>query len=275
MLPDLIHKGYFAFQDYAIAHWPDHVLAFFQASADATHDGPIVNHETSDAFLLFAYRYGVDLSALPSDQSSFPDCDRFQSVDHDGIMISMWRHAKYIKGLSDDRRDEVSLPSLGTSLKKNRALLETFSKSSGPSNGDLPSLQILYGDNWFKCSRLSCYYFHEGFATQSTRQVHYDRHDRPFRCEEEDCPSATIGFGSSKELDKHKRNMHPGIDKLSSAFARLKKGKNGGVAVLKYPCPRCPLRFATRLECRVHMSSHNPIIRPKDSAAAVELSLPC
>lgn len=267
MLPNLIHEGYFAFQDYAIAHWQDHLLAFFQASADAAHDGPIVERETSAAFLLFADRYDADLSALTTDQNSSPDCDRFQSVDCYRNMISLWSHAKYVKGLFDDRRDEVSLPSLGRSLKRNRALLEGFSKSIAKSNSDLASLLIFYGDNWFKCSKLSCYYFHEGFATQSARQAHYDRHDRPFRCEEDDCPSATIGFGSLKELDKHKRNMHPGIDKLSSTFARLKNGKNGLAATQKYPCPRCLSKFASRLECRIHMRCHYVNIEPKARGA--------
>lgn len=263
MLPDLLQEGYFAFQDYAIAHWPDHLLAFFETSADAAHGKSIVEHETSDAFLLFANRFYADLSALPVDQNSFPDCDRFQSFDCFPIMISLWRHAKSFKGLFDDRRDEVSLPSLGRNLKRNRAILEGFLESVTKSGSELATLRIFYGDHWYKCSKLSCYYFHEGFATRSVRQAHYDRHDRPFRCEEEDCPSATIGFGSLKELGKHKRNMHPGIDKLSSTFARLKKGKNGLAAVQKYPCPRCPSKFASRLECRIHMSSRYVKIEPR------------
>lgn len=262
MLPGFVNEGYFAFQDYAIAHWQDHLLALVQIPVDTIQEGPIVGSETSGAFLLFADRYDADLSAVPSDQNSFPDCNYFQLFDCYQTMISLWRHASYVKGLFDDRRDVVSLSSLGTSLKSNRALLEGFSKSTSISSSDPNSLRMFYGENWFKCSKLSCYYFHEGFAAQSARQAHYDRHDRPFRCEEEDCPSATIGFGSLKEVDKHRRNMHPGIDKLSSTFARL-KGKNGLSAAHKYPCPQCSSRFATRLECRIHMKCHCVAIKPK------------
>lgn len=257
--------GYFAFQDYAVAHWTDHLLAMLKFSNDTSRNQPIDDREASGAFIIFADRFHADLAVLPTDEISFLHCDQFRSLECFPIISAVWRHAKSFKTQFDNRRDEVSLPSLGRSLKKNRKTLEDLTKSVAKNGDTMASLTDFYGAHWFKCSRLSCYFFHEGFDSKSSRQDHYDRHDRPFRCEEEDCPAAAIGFGSLKELDKHKRNMHPGIDKLSSTFARLKKGKNSKVESAKYPCPRCSEKFATRFDCRIHMSSHNVRLMPKVS----------
>jgi hypothetical protein len=256
-------EGYFAFQDYAVAHWTDHLLALVESAKDNTRNEPIDDRETSGAFIIFADRFHVDLALLQMDETSFPDCDRFWSLECFHIMSTIWRHAKSFRAHIDDRRDEASLPSLGRSLKKNRKALEDLTRSAAKNGDKMATLKDLYGAQWFKCSRLSCYYFHEGFDSESLRQAHYDRHDRPFRCEEEDCPAAAFGFGSLKELDKHKRNMHPGIGKLSSTFARLKKGKNSKAESAKCPCPRCPKKFSSRVDCRIHMSSHNLKLEPK------------
>jgi hypothetical protein len=167
------------------------------------------------------------------------------------------------KGLFDDRRDNISLPSLGQSLERNRVFLENLSKSIRKDNPEMSSLREYYGNNWYKCSKLSCYYFHEGFQSQAIRQKHFDRHDRPFSCDDEDCVAGRIGFPSLKELEKHKRNMHPGIDKLSSTFARFKKGKNGKTTLSQYPCSLCSENFDSRLECRIHMAAHYGRILPK------------
>ncbi len=192
-----------------------------------------------------------------------PECGIFSPPDCFPHMELIWRHAKSFKALCDDRLDSVSLPSLGRSLQRNRKVLEDLSKSAAKRSVEMSSLKELYGENWFKCRKLSCFYFHEGFDSRAARQSHFDRHDRPFSCEEEDCPAARIGFASLREMEKHKRNMHPGIDKLSSTFARLKKNKDDPAALQKYPCPRCPLKFITRLERRRHMIVHNPQLYPR------------
>ncbi|KAN0113190.1 NACHT domain containing protein [Hyaloscypha variabilis] len=253
------NDGSFAFQDYAVAHWTDHLLALLESPNDTSRNQQIDERETSGAFIIFADRFAADLVDISVGGTSFLDSDQFRSLTCFPIISALWRHAKTSKALVDNRCDEVNLPSLGRILKQNRKALEDLAKN----RGETATLTYFYGPHWFKCSRLSCYFFHEGFNSESSRQDHYDRHDRPFRCDQEDCPGAAIGFGSLKELDKHKRNMHPGADKLSSTFARLKKGKNSKEAWAKYPCPRCTEKFRTRFDCRVHMSSHQAILMPK------------
>ena len=255
-------EGYFAFQDYATVHWADHLLAWIESSSDTTLNHPNVEKEDSDTVIIFRDRFSADLTAFPTHQELIPKCDQLQPLDFFPIMTILWRHAKSFRALQDDRQDKVSLLSLGKALERNRSVLEELSMELAKGSTEADSLRSLYGEDWFKCSRLSCYFFHEGFQSRSSRQGHYDRHDRPFRCEEEDCPGGAIGFASLKEMEKHKRNMHPGIDKLSATFARLKKGSAAEALLEKYPCPVCPSKFAVRFDCRVHMSSHNRHIIP-------------
>ena len=256
-------EGYFAFQDYAVVHWIDHLLALLNFSETVSSDQPGDDRETSDACIIFGDRYGADLMSPTETEALFPDRDRYATLDCFPTLCTIWRHAKASRAFVDDRRDEVSLLSLRRSFKDNRKMVEDLFRTFKDNGEKMVTLNNLYGTKWFKCSRLSCYYFHEGFDSESSRKDHYNRHERPFRCDEEDCLAAVIGFGSLKELEEHKRSMHPGIDKLSATFARLKKGRNSKVEIAKYPCPRCSERFATRLECRVHMSIHNPKLKAK------------
>ncbi|OQU97597.1 NACHT domain-containing protein [Cladophialophora immunda] len=262
---DLAEKGYFAFQDYAVVHWIDHVLALLNPNDMINSIQPGDCKQISDACIIFGDRYSDDLLNPAKEETSFPDRDRYEDMACFPLLCAIWRHAKAARAFSDDRSNEVSLQSLRRSFKDNRTTLENFSKLFKHDRSRLGTLNDMYGTKWFKCAKLSCYFFHEGFLTESSREDHYNRHERPFRCEEEDCPAAVVGFGSLKELEKHKRNMHPGIDKLSTTFARLKKGRHSKVDIAKYPCPRCSKSFATRIECRVHMSVHNPKLAPKAS----------
>jgi len=259
----LAEEGYFAFQDYAVVHWIGHLLALLNPTETTNSNQPGDNQETSDACLIFGDRYSDDLLNPAKDETSFPDRDRYADLDCFPILCAIWSHAKAARAFLDDRRDEVSLGSLRRSFKDSRKTLEAIFRNFKDNRDKMVTLNDLYGIKWFKCSKLSCYYCHEGFNSESSREDHYNRHERPFRCEDEDCPAAVVGFGSLKELEKHKRNMHPGIDKLSATFARLKKGRYSRVDVAKYPCPRCSKSFTTRIECRLHMSIHNPRLAPK------------
>lgn len=256
-------EGYFAFQDYAVVHWIDHLLALLN-STEITNSVQPGDKGTSDACIIFGDRYSDDLLNPSKEETSSPDRDLYGGMECFPILCAIWRHAKAVRAFSDDRRDKVSLQSLRRSFKDSRTTLEDIFRKFKENRSKMDTLNDLYGTKWFKCSKLSCYYFHEGFNSESSREDHDSRHERPFRCEAEDCPAAVVGFGSLKELEKHKRNMHPGIDKLSATFARLKKGRYSKVDIAKYPCPRCSKSFSTRIECRVHMSVHNPKLAPKD-----------
>lgn len=74
----------------------------------------------------------------------------------------------------------------------------------------LARYQAFYGRNYFKCERLSCPYFHEGFENSKDRDKHTKRHERPFQCVIETCDQSTFGFASNKQLEKQYEKLSPG-----------------------------------------------------------------
>ena len=263
-------ESFFAFQDYAVAHWIDHLLSLLELSRLDKRDQKTQEKEISDACVLFDSRYGAELQINVNDQTCLLDRSQYAALKCFPILCALWNHGKTSRSFVDDKRDEVSLQSLKRSFNDNRKALEILFAESKSEKAMMAHLTDIYGTKWFKCTKITCYYFHEGFETEPARKDHYNRHERPFRCEEENCHGAVFGFGSLKELEKHRRNMHPGIDKLSATFARLKKGRNSKMDLGKYPCPRCTNRFPSRLECRIHMAIHNPRLGPKVSRGARE-----
>jgi hypothetical protein len=67
----------------------------------------------------------------------------------------------------------------------------------------------MYGENLFKCNRLSCQYFAQGFQSADDRDKHVGKHIRPFRCRDENCTGFTFGLASEREYAKHMKNTHP------------------------------------------------------------------
>jgi hypothetical protein len=151
-------EGYFAFQDYAVAHWADHLSAWIKSSSDEVQNEPKIDKQTSDTVLIFGDRFSTDLAALEVDQDLMLQCDYLQGLDCSPTIAMLWKHIKAFKALQNDRQDKISLSSLGKALERSRSILEGLSTLAAKGNAEAQSLLSLYGGNWFKCSRISCYY---------------------------------------------------------------------------------------------------------------------
>ncbi|KAK0665456.1 NACHT domain-containing protein [Cercophora samala] len=277
--------GYYAFQDYAIAHWADHVLSFLGFTApksDSITEHPTSSQETfdiDDVLLSFAGRFDHDgqlLASLVADKKQLassaypPGLGRFKQDQLFLNMYSIWYHAKCIRAFIGDKQEQTHPERLRDGLASSRQTLENmWVASPGPP----PEMREVYGPHWFKCSRTTCYYFHEGFDSESSRKQHYDRHDLPFRCDDQNgCAGAITGFASQKELMKHNKISHPDIDRLSTTFARLKKKvKTVKEETHKFPCQNCSLKFRLKTELRAHMGVHMHSV-PQVEAREVDAS---
>lgn len=66
-----------------------------------------------------------------------------------------------------------------------------------------------YGQQLYKCPRIYCIYFHEGFVTMAERDSHVKRHDRSHLCKVIGCLYATLGYPKADDLAKHEKAAHP------------------------------------------------------------------
>ncbi|KAK7917257.1 hypothetical protein PG985_010865 [Apiospora marii] len=260
-------EGHFAFQDYATAHWTEHFInAVHLDEQDLTE---ATKNEFCDALVNFESRYDEDLD-VPTSVDTERVSKAWAMVDCPQTLKRIFDHSEQVSSWKDDRRDVVSLPSLKTAFVRNREVLEHM-LAGLPQESQYVSQQLstIYGLNWYKCPKVTCYYFHRGFASVQDRESHVDRHTRPFKCAEEDCREFVFGFQSQNELDKHRFKLHPGQDALSTLFSRLKKSKeNQQLAndmsarrhIQKHPatfqCTLCPKRFTRAYNLRSHLRTH-------------------
>ncbi|KAL4879458.1 hypothetical protein BJY04DRAFT_220054 [Aspergillus karnatakaensis] len=129
---------------------------------------------------------------------------------------------------------------------------------------DSEGLQVFYGTKRFKCRRLNCYYYHEGFRTHRERKRHTNKHDRPFLCTVSGCPMELHGYPTDKELKTHLLVSH-GRDEFHDTDTfdfppqprekRLKPTQRDR----KYKCPRCDNSYTTNNNLKKHLQGHDGV----------------
>jgi hypothetical protein len=202
--------GALGFQDYAIAKWFHHVLAFIAAGADlikrrdkdalsnSRNNTNDLLRELTDALDDFSNTYGDEWGETTTEHCK-DKCKAFVNEELYDHLLPIAQHIYTFQ--LDKHRQNVSIKGLAVALERNRALLEEL-----PSKLDSSALAIyrqFYDDERrYKCNRITCIYFSEGFRDAKSRRHHLNMHDRPFRCEFLGCPGAEMGFWGNKELEK-------------------------------------------------------------------------
>lgn len=120
--------------------------------------------------------------------------------------VASWK--KQLRRFEGVRDGEVALNLVDIVLNVRKVLEDTVTATSDALV--LRTIEERYGNNLFKCSRLSCQFFVAGFTTPKRRQEHLEKHTRPFRCPDEACTGFMFGFVLKKEWDKHMMNDHSG-----------------------------------------------------------------
>jgi Zinc finger, C2H2 type len=248
-------KGYLAFQDYAIANWLHHFSAVVRAgqlllAADSHVKDTI--HDLECALDEFVSNYEDEILQDAVVNPSEEACEAFRGYNLYNSLQLVWSHIcqHWEKGFK--ARDDVSLKYLSEALARNRRLLEDLPSSANYSFSNQEDLDSFYGDKRYKCPKLTCFYFHEGFKDFSSREKHINRHDRPFGCTFPDCEVAEFGFESSKDLGKHMRKFHPEANDQTDSFTSTRTEP----AQAKEVCHVCDKRFTRRFALKNHIRSH-------------------
>jgi hypothetical protein len=258
-LGHLALKGHFAFQDYAVAKWGYHLRAVIDIGQQlllSGSDNATALNDIGDALDDFTIMYEEETLHQSIDEPAKEACAIFENCIFHDSLLSAWSHIFRHQQRGPESRNEVSLSSLAKTLKRNREILEKILPSRTSTGNDLaPSLDEMYGIKRFKCPRVTCHYFHEGFRDSASRETHITRHDRPFNCTVTDCLGSETGFLANKDLEKHMRAYHFELCNLAETFA----SKKVMPTATPYACPICDKRFTRKFHQDSHVRSHNGV----------------
>ncbi|KAK7418920.1 hypothetical protein QQX98_003623 [Neonectria punicea] len=263
--------GCYAFQDYAISQWDSHLKSLIENLTGLfsdPHDGPQYRWKTSNAVKSFCQIYNDGLVAVSENQVAKKEehaqvarthCQAFEQQDFYAELLEVWTHVVTHQHQSLKERNKVSIKQLGEALKKIRGTLEELAPELENDGVLAGSLKDFYGEKLFKCTRITCGYFYEGFDNQDAAKHHSNRHDRPYPCTIPNCSLVPFGFASNKDLDKHLRTYHPDESGHPSAFVSLDQTV---VADAKHQCELCLRDYTRRANLDSHMNSAHLGLRP-------------
>lgn len=250
--------GHFAFQDYAVAKWFYHVNAMVKSGGkllEKTETCPDIQNlldNFSTALEDFMYRYDEEEWENGLVESCKEECTAFENEACYDNLLLLISHIYTFQRKGFEARHKISIRNLETALERNRTLLEEFPKLATTTICDRKTYQQFYSEERpYKCTKITCRYFSEGFKDQKARKKHVDIHDRPFQCEVSECLGAE-GFANQKDLEKHIRGYHPEMTDFATTFksATIKRAK------ADYPCTLCGKTFTRNFIRKNHERSH-------------------
>ncbi|KAF3403455.1 hypothetical protein F1880_009527 [Penicillium rolfsii] len=164
-----------------------------------------------------------------------------------GLLVRIWDYVCSAQRGDLTARNKISLGSLENALTRNRALLEQLSSDPGID------LTMLYDEFPFRCPRVLCFYFHEGFKSAVVRDNYINHHDLPFQCLVNNCSPYISGFRSKSALSFYMRRYHPEECDLDELFAPLNRRQ---LEDTRWRCEICNTFFVRKIILEDYMRSH-------------------
>ncbi|KAE8408885.1 hypothetical protein BDV37DRAFT_268086 [Aspergillus pseudonomiae] len=245
-------SGDFAFQDYAVAAWFLHIGTLIEKKHDFLEEGMNGQDRVARISREFEHFVGFYQASFSVDGSSileqvWIDCAFFQQYPFYYNLVRIWNHICCSQRGDLESRNNVSIPLLKETLARNRKLLEDL------STDDTVVLSRLYDEYPFRCPKVLCFYFHEGFKNAIARDKHDDHHNRPFRCTVENCTMNGMGFAKKSRLTAHMKRFHPEEGDLGETFTPYERKRPVGA---RYECPICGQRLARKNILQDHKRIH-------------------
>jgi WD40 repeat protein len=200
-------QGYYSFQDFATAYWLEYLRASFDA--ETRNDLEAVKRLSLlvDNFKNFHSRGQEGVREITNMASTA--CESEQ-VDRTISQITDLQMAWKALTKSENTSAKQDLSYFREQLDRRRSIFEKIVVELQSNDPKRVELSTFYGDpgGWFKCSRIQCFAFHEGFPSPATKEAHEKKHQRAFRCPLEACHYSVIGFSSAGELKRHRSKNH-------------------------------------------------------------------
>lgn len=266
-LRQLALEGQLAFQDYAVAKWFHHVNAFvgsgkelLKIESEIRQNLPEIPEQRSPleemaiALENFTKQYSDEEWDDPKNivDDCKENCKIFEDQDFYDDLVAVTSHIYKFQKKGFNARHIVSIKGLAKALDRNRSLLEEISLDPQEK---ITFEQFYDNERKFKCPKITCMYFSEGFKDAKIKKKHVNIHERPFQCEVLDCLAAEYGFTSSNDLEKHTRSFHPEMSDLAQSFntAPAKREKSA------FFCTLCSKSFTRNFHLQHHIMSHQGI----------------
>lgn len=200
--PECILEGHLAFQDYAIAKWFYHVNAFVKSGPEFLREKRNLKgnlEALSQALVNFSERFQEQLGSSVVEDCT-KSCRAFESLDLHDYLLDITSHIYMHQKKGFDARHKISIKDLDEALVRNRKLLEDLPTHLKPD--DLDRFRRFHDEQRrFKCDRITCRLFFEGFKNAKDRNKHVKFHTRPYYCDVTDCLGAE-GFVNQADLNK-------------------------------------------------------------------------
>jgi hypothetical protein len=247
-----LHKGDYAFADYASSYWATHLI---EGVRDAGKSPTVDLRALIEAIGVFldvqrASRPDplIVSKTLQTQLAPLEYCNEYHEICQ---AVVSTKNQLLPTGKGPLKEEVLHIAKV---MGKWRSEIELAFQSVNATDAEKQSLELFYGPHPFKCSRLNCRFYHEGFALESQRKQHNDKHERAFLCTERGCPWETIGYTSSKELRAHIKECHeepeyPEEDDDEGPSASRK-------AVRWFQCTLCRKRFTRAYNMRAHLRTH-------------------
>lgn len=296
-----LYEGHFAFADYAAAKWVHHLYRVVDqaktlANAERWTDREDDVNGLMETMKEFSERFDEDLQNSQYDASArqinvqlsravLNLLDRCY-VDHAKASFQrLWTHAEASRSGEINSRHIITLQNLRKAVEGMRKVLEEEFSSKELEPYKRSQLTEYYGDKIYRCSKTSCYFFHQGFRDNTSRNKHVARHDRLYECSEPDCPAAEFGFGDKKALKAHVLEAHPDSELKASLFEKpvikqsetrfrcepcdrnftrnaiLQAHQRAHAGQKPFECPKCGRGFTRKSDCNRHEKSHENRIK--------------
>lgn len=246
-----LHNGDYAFADYASCYWATHLVEGVRDVSNNTMVDLRILTEAIDVFLGIQWASRLDpltvSKTLQTQLAPIKHCSEYEKTCQ---AVVSTKNQLLPSGKGPLKEEVLYISKVMSNI---RSEMESFAQALNITNAEKDNIEAFYGPNLFKCVRLNCRFYHEGFATDTQQRQHNDKHERAFLCAERGCPWETIGYATGKELRAHIKQCHeepeyPEEDEEGPS-ARRKPTDT-------YQCDFCTKRFTKVYNLRSHLRTH-------------------
>lgn len=228
---ELLHNGYYAFLDYAACYWAYHLKSGLELGINEISSQELINFLRM--FMDTHRRSPAKHVEIRGDTRQVFNGLQLQSTWHDfeTFLGAFQATETQVQTFEDSTllNEVLDLPDV---IKRIRKILEESQNNLNVYSTD--NISAFYGNELYKCPRMSCDFFYVGFSTGKQRDDHLMKHSRPFGCSFPGCLRSALAFSSQKELERHTLHAHrptPGESGYASKRKKLslkcKTCKNG------------------------------------------------